>query len=287
MKTLLICPNQASGISALADSKSAVTLPILGEHFICWWMRHLAAEKFQEVRIITTDPAEEIIEYVGDGSRWGMKLEVIHEVRELTHTEARQRHKPVESGWPAGPDDLIEADHLPGLPDHKLFSSYRAFFQALELWLPRVIETKRIGLRELAPGVWVGRKTSISKTAVLKGPCWIGENVRIGKNSVVGPMSFLEDRVVLDQNSEVVSSWIAPETFVGALTQVKESLASGDLLINWRSESHTRVPDSFLMSSLAEEKPRQRRKAPAERTLSSKIARPFAPVISLAQKLQS
>jgi NDP-sugar pyrophosphorylase family protein len=287
MKTLLICPYQASGIPVLADSRPAATLPFLGETFIGCWMRHLARQKFQEVRIITSDSVESIQDYVGDGSRWGLTVEIRHEARDLAPDEARARHRaPDETGWPEAPGDLIEADHLPGFPEHKLFASYGHFFQALRLWLPRVVESQPIGMRELQPGVWVGRKTHVDSSAVLTGPCWIGENARIGRNAVVGPHSYLEDRVVLDEHCEVASSWIAPDTFLGALTHVKESLAWGDLLINWRSESHTLVRDSFVMSSLADEKRRKPKEAPDAARIKTKDARPFAPVISLTQKLQ-
>jgi NDP-sugar pyrophosphorylase family protein len=103
---------------------------------------------------------------------------------------------------------------------------------------------------------------------------------------VIGPNSYIEDRVVLDQNAEIRDSWVAPDTFIGALTQLHDSLAWGNLLINWRIDSSTLVPDSFLMSSLAEEK-KPARRARAETLPAEKLARPFAPVISLVQKLQS
>src|SRR5690349_5561457 len=130
MKTILICPNQAHGITVLADKRVLPTLPILGEAFICYWMQWLAAEKFQEVRIVTADPAEAIQEYTGDGSRWGLKTEIFHEVRDLNRDEARKRYRPTdETGWAPEPLDVIEANSLPGLPEHKLFASYREWFE--------------------------------------------------------------------------------------------------------------------------------------------------------------
>src|SRR5580765_4584501 len=196
MKTILICPNQASGLTVLADLKPLPTLPVLGEAFICYWMHHLAAEKFKEVRIVTSDPVESIAEYVGDGSRWGLKVEIFHEVRDLKPEEARKRYKPnYESDWAPDPLDVIEANHLPGLSEVALFNSYESWFQALPRWLPFIGRHKRIGMRELEPGVWAGRRTKISRAAKLIGPCWIGDHVQIGKNAVIGPNSFLEDQV--------------------------------------------------------------------------------------------
>src|SRR4051812_2626798 len=107
------------------------------------------------------------------------------------------------------------------MPEQKLFSSYADWFGALPLWLLRIARSKRIGMRELSAGVWVGRRTKISASAQLIGPCWIGEHVQIGKNAVIGPNSFLDDQVVIDVGAHVENSWIGPETFLGSLAELK------------------------------------------------------------------
>ncbi|HEV8543504.1 MAG TPA: hypothetical protein VGR78_13995 [Verrucomicrobiae bacterium] len=290
MKTILICPNQANGIPVLADSKPLALLPLLGETFIATWMHHLACRNFREVRLIAGDGQEQIEQEVGDGSRWGLKIEVFHEVRDITPAEARKRYRPAyESDWAPEPLDVIEADHLPDLPDSQLFSSYAKWFESLSLWLPRAAEGKRIGFRHIQPGIWAGRRTRIASSAQLIGPCWLGDNVRIGKNSIVGPNAFLEDGVVVDAACAVANSWLGPDTFLGTLTELKDSLAVGNLLINWKTASHTFVTDQFLMTSLAESvkrRDKQHKKEPAPRVQSA-LSRPFETVISLAQKLQS
>jgi carbonic anhydrase/acetyltransferase-like protein (isoleucine patch superfamily) len=291
MKTILLCPNQASGLALLADVKPLPTLPVLGEAFVCYWMSHLAAEKISEVRIITSDPVEVIQEFTGDGSRWGLKIEILHEVRDLRPDEARKRHRSDdEPDWAPEPHDVIEADHLPGLPGQKLFSSYAKWFEALTAWLPKLAASKRLGMRELTPGVWIGRRTKIARSARLVGPCWIGDHVQIGKNTVIGPKSLLENQVVIEEGCSVENSWVGPETFLGALAELKGSLAWGNLLINWRTGSHTHVPDPFLLAALtespaSEEKPLRTRNA--EAVPESALARRIENVISLAQKLQS
>ncbi len=288
MKTILICPNQASGMPALADSKPLVTLPFLGERFICYWLQHLAVEKYKEVRLITTDPAHTIEEYTGTGSRWGLKIEIFHEVRELTPAEARRRYRPsYETDWPAEPNDVLIADHFPGVQGHKVFDSYANWFKGMSLWLPQLSASRRVGLREIEPGVWVGRRSKIARSAKLLAPCWIGDNVRIGADSVIGPMAFVEDQVVVEERSMIVNSWVGPETFVGTLTELKDSLAWGTLLINWKTGSHTQVTDPFLLTSLAEEKGTKAGRGSARAVITKGFSRPFEAVSALAQKLQS
>jgi NDP-sugar pyrophosphorylase family protein len=273
----------------LADLKSIPTLPVLGEPFICYWMRHLAAQKFKEIRIVTSEPAEVINHYTGDGTRWGVKVEVFHEVCDLNPEEARKRYKPhYENDWAPEPFDAIEANHLPGLPEAKLFNSYGDWFRTLPQWLPIIANSGRIGMRELSPGVWVGRRTKISRQAKLVGPCWIGDHVQIGKDTIIGPNSFLEDQVVVDIGASIENSWVGPETFLGALAELKDSLAWGTTLINWKTGSNTVVPDPFLLSSLSDRKEPQDSpvRQPTE-IAQPGLARRFGSVISLAKNLQS
>jgi NDP-sugar pyrophosphorylase family protein len=287
MKTILICPNQANGIPVLADSKPLVTLPFLDERFISYWLQHLAEEKNREERLISTIPVNTIEEFTGNGSRWGLKLEFFHEVRELTPTEARRRYRPTyENDWPAEPNDVIVADHFPGVPGHKIFESHAHWFKGMGLWLPQLNATRRVGLREIEPGVWAGRRTRIARSARLLAPCWIGDNVRIGPDAFIGPMAFLEDQVVVDSRSMIVNSWVGPETFVGTLTELKDSLAWGTLLINWKTGSHTQIPDPFLLASLADDQGKKAAKSTFARVVQRPFIRPFEAVAALAQKLQ-
>jgi hypothetical protein len=182
---------------------------------------------------------------------------------------------------------VLIADHFPGVQGHKVFDSYADWFKGMSLWLPQLSASRRVGLREIEPGVWVGRRSKIARSAKLLAPCWIGDNVRIGADSVIGPVSFIEDQVVIEDRSMIVNSWIGPETFVGTQTELKDSLAWGTLLINWKTGSHTQVTDPFLLTSLAEEKGAKTGRGTARAVITKRFSRPFEAVSALAQKLQS
>jgi carbonic anhydrase/acetyltransferase-like protein (isoleucine patch superfamily) len=85
----------------------------------------------------------------------------------------------------------------------------------------------------------------------LVAPCWIGDQVFVEPGAIVGPGVILEDRSVVEKNARVALSWVGPNTFVGPMTSIASSLAWGSSLTNWRSDSSLRVPDSFLLCSLA------------------------------------
>ena len=81
MKTILICPNQANGIPVLADSRPTAGLPFLGESFLCYWLEQLASRGVTEVRLVTSDEVDFVEKVLGNGTRWGINLEIFHEVQ--------------------------------------------------------------------------------------------------------------------------------------------------------------------------------------------------------------
>jgi len=256
MKTLLICPSHRPAVARLADTTPLVLVPILGKCLLEYWLEHLVILGVKEVRIIASDRPARILEFVGDGSRWGLSVELTPEIYELTPAEARDRcAAQARINGTTPPDEIVLLDHLPGLDQSPLFESYDAWFSTLLAWIPHACTPDRIGRRELKPGVWAGLHSRITPGAQLHAPCWIGENVFVGPDAVIGPGAILEDRAFIEAGTHIVQSVVAPETFVGELTRVEHSLAHGNLLINWKTQSCLTVPDAFLLCSLGERTP--------------------------------
>lgn len=251
MKTLLICPAHRPAVSRLAENQPLVLAPIMGKCVLEYWLDHLVSRGDRDVRIIALDRTDQVRELVGDGSRWGLHIEVIPASESSdTATVRALRHAQAHRTDSSPPDDVILMDHLPGFPKLNLFESYEGWFKALQAWMPHAATPDRIGRREVQPGVSVGLHARISPSARLIGPCWIGENVFVGPDAVIGPHAILEDRAFVECGSRIERSVVAPETFVGELTLVEQSLACGNLLINWKTRSCLEVPDAFLMCSL-------------------------------------
>ena len=251
MKSLLIAPADRPTVAALAEHGPLALATVLGKPLVAYWLEYLADLGIREIRILAADRPDQVRAFVGNGARWGMNVEVIPALRELTVVEARSKYRPKdETDWPTTQLDVILMDRFPGLPNLPLFDSYSSWMTAVQAWLPLSASRHRVGARELQPGVWVGLRSRISPSARLQGPCWIGENVWVAENAVVGPYAVLENRVVVESGVEVSHSTIGPDTLVGHFTEVRDSLASGSTLVNWRTGSRTTVPDAFLMCSL-------------------------------------
>jgi NDP-sugar pyrophosphorylase family protein len=230
---VLVCPERQDAVAALAETAPLANAPILGQSLIECWLVHLAMRGVKEVRVLAADRPEQVRALVGNGERWGLRVEVLPESRELLS------------------DNAALMDHLPGLPELPLFTSYADWFAAVQSWMPHAPTPDRIGVREIKPGVWAGLRARISPDAELRAPCWIGEDVRVATGAVIGPHAVLEDRSVVERGAEVSESIVGPETFVGRFTELRDAIACGSTLVNWRLHSTIQVPDAFLLCSLA------------------------------------
>jgi NDP-sugar pyrophosphorylase family protein len=114
----------------------------------------------------------------------------------------------------------------------------------------------------------------------------LGDQVHIGPDAVIGPDAILENRVFIDSAAEVESSFVGSETFVGRLTRIKDSIAWGSTLIDWRSGSCTQVPDPFLLSALGRHSHEARPNRPSlSSTLwRSALGRPWELAARFAEK---
>lgn len=249
MKAILICPGYHPAVAQLTETAPLATVPLLGESLVAYWLVHLASVGAKEVTVLASDRPEAVREVTGNGSRWGLKVRVVSEHVQLTPAEALAKHGAGETLL-SGPDGVVLADHLPGLPQHRLTDSYGDWFAAAQAWIDRAVTPDRVGVSEFAPGVRVGWHSRIPSDAVLIPPCWIGEKVQLGSGVTIGPNAVIEDRAVIEDGAMIANSVVGPETLVGSLTEVNDSLAAGDLLINWRDSSSVRVPDEFLLCPL-------------------------------------
>jgi hypothetical protein len=255
MKALLICPMVRPAVPRLAESGPLATAPIFGGCVVGHWIEHLAALGASQIEIIAPDGASQVREAVGNGARWGVRVSVTASSVEPTRQEALNQYHPAgEAGWLPSPHDVVVMSHLPGSPGMPLFESYGRWFSAIIAWMPLALTPASIRIAQVRPGIWVGSRARVSPTAELIAPCWIGDQASVVAGAVVGPDAILEDRSVADGTARVTRSWVGPDTFVGPMTCVANSLAWGNTLIDWRTDSLLHVPDPFLLSSLASPK---------------------------------
>src|SRR5688572_9142723 len=249
MNALLICPHTRPEVEVLTEREPLVNLRACGKRIIEYWLEHLAALGTKTVLVLASDRPEQVRAAVGDGRQWGLRVEVFPESEELSIEEARAKYQR-DGGLLPAPDDIIVLDRLP-ISNLPLWESYGSWFAAVQYLSAHDCSSTRIGLHEIQSGVFGNLRTRVHPTAKLIAPCWLGQDVYVGAGAVVGPRAVIEDRCVVRSGAESADSIVAPDTFVGGLTEIKSSLAFGNTLVNWQTGSSVNVPDPFLLRPLA------------------------------------
>jgi hypothetical protein len=55
---------------------------------------------------------------------------------------------------------------------------------------------------------------------------------------------------VIDRDAKLCRALVMPHTYVGPLLEVRDAIVAGNLLIDVDSGTHTRISDSFMLSSI-------------------------------------
>jgi hypothetical protein len=290
MKVILICPADRPAVPHLADRIPLVAAPLLGRSVVEYWLESLATRGAKHVLVLASDRPHIIRALIGDGRRWGVHAEVVPTSRELTIEEARAKYCSGDASASLPASDVVLADHLPDEPALPLFDTYASWFAATRAWMPRTMTPGRIGVREIHPGIWVGLRSEIDRTAQLVAPCWIGDHVRIGRHVHIGPGAIIDNRVVIDDGARIVESAVGPDTYVGKFVSVERSFARGAQLINWQTSSVVTVPDAFLLGSLTDQHSPVQRPSVAGQvaaTLAMLVTSPFALFAVVASVIRS
>ena len=249
MNSSLICPDPRPGVRHLSGVAPLAAVPLLGESLLEYWLTHLAGAGVRTVNIFASDRPELIAKLVGNGARWGMQATVFPEARELTPAEVISGRRPPGASREDCPEPVV-LSCFPGIPDLDLFAGYEGMLNGLARWMPKANTVDRVGIHQVRPGVWLGNHARVAPEAQLLSPCWIGNSTYVGPRAVIGPMTILEDRVFVEPEAAVGGSYVGPDTFVGRLAVVSNSIAWGSTLVHWKSGAAIEVEDAFLLCSL-------------------------------------
>jgi hypothetical protein len=239
MKATLICPADRPAAAFLARQRPLALVPILGRSLLDLWLTELANRGATRVTILAADRPDEIRRAVGRGEAWGLAVEVLPETREPSLESVRSRFSGNEVF-------LLEGIPPSGQP---IWQSPPDWFLQVQQAIPSAAP-QRVGYRELSPGVWIHVRSRVSPEARLESPCWVGQHAWVGSRSRIGAGSIIEDNAYIDDGADIYASWVGPGTYVGALTELRDSLAWGRGLFNVKSSSFVEITDAFLMGEI-------------------------------------
>ena len=263
MKATLICPSDRESAAFFSRQDPLALAPLLGRSALDRAMARIAERGYKQVTILAADRPDYIRRKVRDGRPWGLQAEVVPVPLEPRHLEG---------------EDVFHLDVEFGNSEVRLWDAPSDWFLHMVSSMA-VAANDTIGMREVKAGVWVSTSARISATAVLYAPCWIGSNAWLGAGCTVGPEAIVEEGACVDSNAEVSHGFLGPYTYVGSHLELRDSLAWGNGLLNWKNGSFTEITDAFLLADL-----RRRHQHPAagnwiERLLAAMVLVLTAPLL--------
>ncbi len=272
-RVILICPDQRPALEALTGGVPLALAIYLGKPLIEHALDGLARSSVTDVLLLASDRPSEMRAYVGDGSAWGVQVQISPEASELSPADAAARHASFAH------DAVLTLDSLPQAPNVPILSDPESWHHSRATLLP-LLAANQIGAREISPGIWCGMKARVNNSAILHAPCWIGPNTLVGSQAVVGPRGYVESDSVIDAHATVEDSTVGPRTYLGSMTHLGDSVAAGPVLVNWRNGSMTRLTDAFLLSRL--DPPKEALSSPLGRLLALLVIILTSPLLLFA-----
>lgn len=234
MNATIICPDDTNGVPALARQAPLVLAPFLGRTVLEYALQALAAEGFRSVTIAGGTETDKISKAVSQGAPWGLEI----------------RFQDFTNPAVASPSArVLHLDELPQLSGHELWKSY-GHWHAAQIRLLSAAARERVGMREIAPGVFAHLRARIASGVTFTGPCWIGDHVRIQSGCVIGAETVIEDGSYLDSGAEVARSIVGPATYIGAFMELRNSFAWENRLLNLDTGAFTVLQDRILLSKV-------------------------------------
>lgn len=100
----------------------------------------------------------------------------------------------------------------------------------------------------LAPGIPVGRGSSVHRSATLVEPYWIGEGCQVGAGAVVGPYASLDRDCIVGDGATVTDSHLGSGTRIGPHARIKGFSIENGVVMNRHKELIHLSLDPLLVS---------------------------------------
>ena len=105
--------------------------------------------------------------------------------------------------------------------------------------------------REIVAGVRAGRQSRVPASAIKGTPLLVGSRCQIDSSAELLGDVVVSDDVIIDRHATLKSTVVLPNTYIGEMVDVSDSIVATNYLINPHTGVVTRVVDTFLLSSLS------------------------------------
>jgi len=149
MKALVLCGGSGTRLRPITHTMAKQLVPIANKPVLFYGLEAIKAAGVTDVGIVVGDTAKEIVQAVGDGSRWGIDVTYIHQDEPLGLA-----HAVLVSEEFLGTDDFVMylGDNLIREGITSLVEQFRQNRPNSQILLARVKEPERFGVAELEKG---------------------------------------------------------------------------------------------------------------------------------------
>lgn len=271
--------------SLLPGKLPLVLFPLVDRPMIEQQIEALAEQGVEEVELFATNGLDRLRALLGNGIRWGCKLNLhplrddnpLSALRVLPNTAepalvVRAETIPLpefrnERGalWMTAWDEWAGVCVAPGelfwrLPENLPLSALpealrselalRSLDRAPMHSLGEFLVTQQAELAQrIQNDVHVARSARVHPKARLTGPAWIGPQCRIGAGAQIGPNVCLGAGCIIERGTRIQDALIAPGSYLGADLDLDQVYVDRSRLINLRQEVGLTIEDSFLLGS--------------------------------------
>ena len=104
--------------------------------------------------------------------------------------------------------------------------------------------------KQIRKGVWIGRHSQIHPEAEISPPLLIGSYCNVRKETAIGENTVIGNNVFVDQGASIRGSVILDGTYIGAHTEIRESIIRKSDMIDTAKSVHVHVTDDFILGDM-------------------------------------
>lgn len=105
--------------------------------------------------------------------------------------------------------------------------------------------------QEVKPGVWVGERARIHRTARVLAPAFVGAQAKLRAASVVTRCSVVEHHAEVDCGTVLEDTSVLPYTYVGAGLDASHAVAGFGTIAHLRRQAEVEIADPRLLGTVA------------------------------------
>ncbi len=104
--------------------------------------------------------------------------------------------------------------------------------------------------RQTALGLTQGRNSKVSSRSLKLGIAFVGSGSEVHPTAELSHEVVISDHVIIDRQAKLSDTVVLPNTYVGELVNLHNSIARGNDLIRIDIGSHLHITDAFLLADL-------------------------------------